>query len=188
VYRFQRSAPIDPTIYPDPYPDRSGPPLSQGFVLVLINTVAAEYCHPETLAFLDQVHPTAWYHGQNFESILNHFEAQDPALPIEIGKNIYYTLRSQFAAMGIKTPTDVIQTLPAMWQHVTRGDSGEWRDTLLGPGRARLEAEQPYNCLFEQGAVQGALEAFDASNVQIAHSQCMRRGAPCCVFEISWNE
>lgn len=187
MYQFQHSAPIELIAYPDPGADRSGIPLSQGFVLVLINTLAAEYCSPATQALLDQADPTAWYNGQHFETILNEFEAQDPGLPTEIGKNIYYTLRSQFVAMGLQTPDDVLQTLPGMWQHVTRGDSGEWRTELLGPGRARLEVAQPYNCLFEQGAVQGALEAFEAYDVVIQHSQCIRTGAPFCVFDVSWK-
>lgn len=188
MYRFSPTPVLDLATYPDPGPDRSGPPLSQGFVLLLISTVAAEYCSPETLSALAGIDPNGWYSGQLLESVLSDFEQRDPALPAEIGKNIYYTLGGQFTAMGLRTPSDVITTLPSMWQFVTRGDSGEWRSELLGPGRARLEAEQPYNCMFEQGAVQGALEAFDAYDVQIEHAQCARHGAPCCVFDISWRE
>jgi hypothetical protein len=189
VYTFQPSPSLDTTRYPEPpLSDRSGPPLSQGFVLTLIATVAAEYCSEETLSVLNQVEPLAWYHGELLEGVLDEFERCDPALPAEIGKNIYYTLRSQFMAMGIVTPTDVVNTLPAVWQHVTRGDSGEWRSTIVGPGHARIEVDQPYNCHFEEGALQGALEAFDAFDVEIDHSQCKRHGAPFCVFDVRWQE
>lgn len=188
MYRFSQQAVLDLSTYPDPGPARVGPPLSQGFVLVLISTVAAEYCTPELRHLLAQVDPNAWYHGEVLEGILSDFEARDPALPAEIGKNIYYTLRGQFLAMGLRTPADVIRTIPMIWQHVTRGDSGEWRTELLGPGRARLEVDQPYNCRFEEGAVQGALEAFDAYDVRIEHSACARNGAPFCIFNVTWRE
>lgn len=189
MYRFQRSAPLDLTVYPELSQDhRSGPPLSQGFVLTLISTVAAEYCQPATLDALAQVDPNAWYHGQILESVLNQFEDQDPMLPAEIGKNIYYSLRSQFTAMGLSTPVDVINTLPMIWQHVTRGESGGWRTTHVAPHTARLEVAQPYNCRFEEGALVGALEAFDATDVQVEHQQCMRNGAACCVFNVSWQD
>jgi hypothetical protein len=189
MYRFSRREPLDLTVFPEPpNDDRTGPPLSQGFVLTLIGTVTAEYCTPETLAAIEQIDPGCWYHGQLLESVLNEFEERDPALPVEVGKNIYYSLRSQFTAMGMRTPADVVTTLPAAWLVVTRGDSGEWRSKVLGPGKAHVEAEQPYNCLFEQGALEGALEAFDASDVRIAHTTCMRRGDRCCTFDVTWND
>lgn len=188
MYRFQNHAPLDTTVYePTPHDDRSGTPLSQGFVLTLISVVAAECCSPATLDVVEQVDADSWYHGQLLESVLQEFEAKDPQLPAEIGKNIYYTLRSQFTAMGLKTPEDVISTLPMLWQHVTRGASGEFRTHMVGPRHARLELEQPYNCRFEHGAIQGALEAFDATDVRLDHQQCMRDGASCCIIEAQWN-
>lgn len=187
MYRFTHTAPLALMVYADPGEDRSGPPLSQGFLAVLIRTVAAEYCDDPTLAALEQMQPELWYHGQNLETVLNRFEEQDPALPAEIGKTIYYTLHTELKALGMQTPSDVIATLPQMWQHVTRGDSGGWRVRSLAPGQAIIEASQPYNCRFEEGAVQGALEGFDATNVVIDHSACMRRGADCCVFAITWQ-
>lgn len=188
MFRFQRHAPPDLMLYsPPPVDHRDGPPLSQGFVLTLINTVAAEHCTPEMKTWLDQVDPNGWYHGQLLETVLNTFEDLDPDLPNEIGKNIYYTLQTQFAAMGIRTPDDVITTMPGLWQHVTRGDAGYWRIELCEPGHARLEGAQPFNCLFEHGAVHGAMEAFDAVDVQITHEQCMRRGDRSCMLDVRWN-
>lgn len=189
VYRFEPSAPLDFTPYPEPDPaDRSGPPLSQGFLLTMINTVAADHCSPELCDQLMQVDPEAWYHGQLFETILNDFESKEAGLPAEIGKNIYYMMRSEFTAQGLQTPTDVIKTIPYVWLHVTRGDSGKWRTEITGPRQARIEMEQPYNCRFESGAVQGALEAFDALAVEIEHLECMREGSPCCILEARWQE
>lgn len=189
MYRFQQYAPLDLTPYAEPpAEDRSGPPLSRGSLLTLFSTVAAEHFSPERLELLMQADPEAWYHGQLFETLLNEFERQDPELPGELGKNIYYMLRSQFIALGLSKPADVISTFPWLWKHVTRGDSGEWRSELIGPQEARLELEQPYNCRFEQGAVQGALEAFDALDVAIEHVECMRDGRPACVLLIRWKE
>lgn len=188
MFQFQHLAPLDLTEYGTvDASDRSGPPLSQGFVLLLISTIAAEHCRPATLDALAGVSPEGWYHGQALATVIDELAEQDAELPFDVGKNIYYTLRSQFLSLGIRTPEDVITTLPGLWMHVTRGDSGEWRTAIVGKQHARLELEQPYNCQFEQGAVHGALEAFDAQDVQIDHSQCIRDGAPFCVFDVRWQ-
>jgi hypothetical protein len=188
MYQFAANAPLDATEYPEPaQDDRSGIPLTQGLIMLLISTTASEHCTPEVMAVLKQIKPESWYAGQLLETILNSFEQDDPELVIDIGKNIYYTLEGQFRAMGLQAPADVINTLPMLWQHVTRGDSGEWRNAMTGPNAARVELEQPYNCRFEQGALQGALECFDADDVVIDHVQCMREGAPFCVLEVKWQ-
>lgn len=189
MYRFEPSAPLDFTPHIAPAPtDRSGPPLSQGFLLTMIHMVAADHCSPELSEAMMQADPEAWYHGQLFETILNDFERRDARLPTEIGKNIYYMLRSELASQGLQAPSDVILTIPHIWQHVTRGDSGTWRAEIVGPQAARVEMEQPYNCRFEEGGVRGALEAFDALAVEIEHEQCMRNGSPFCVLHVRWQE
>lgn len=188
MYQFEQTAPLDMTMYPDPgLEDRSGPPLSQGFVLNLIDTVASEYCTEEMQDKLAEVEPTAWYHGQTLETILNHFESQSPKLVRDIGKNIYYTLQAQFMEMGINSSEDVVTTLPNIWPYLTRGDSGHWNVRSIEGKHAFIELVQPFNCLFEDGAFQGAMECFDAHNVAIEHTQCMRQGAECCVLDVTWE-
>lgn len=190
MHRFERRLPIDLTPYPDPGVEaaRSGPPLSQGVILTLVNTVGGEHLSEETQDILDSVEPEVWYLGQTLESVISELEEQDPSLPYGIGKNIYYTLRAQFVALGINSPTDVINTLPLVWSLVTRGDSGEWRNQVPEPGHGRLELDQPYHCGFESGALHGAMEAFGAYDVLIDHSQCVRQGAPFCVLDVTWKE
>jgi hypothetical protein len=187
MFRFQPRAPFDLTVYDGDNVGPQGPPLSQGFILSLISLVASEHCKPETLEMLDQLETYSWYHGQNLETILTEMEELNPTLVIDIGKNIYYSLRSQFVAMNIHTPEDVILTLPEVWKVVTRGDSGWWKSHIPRPYFAIVEAQQPYNCLYEQGALQGSIEAFEAQDVHVEHVTCMRRGDSCCTFEISWK-
>jgi hypothetical protein len=188
MHSFARSAPLDlaPLVAPA-VEDRTGPPLSQGFLFTMVATVASEHCTPEILDTLSRVDPDAWYHGQLLETILTHFEAKDPALVRHIGRNIYFFMRSQLQAQGVTSPRMVLEGIPNIWRQVTRGDCGDWT-AIVGPKRARIEACQPYNCLFEEGAVLGLVEAFDARNVRIDHGPCMRDGAPACVFEVRWEE
>ncbi len=189
MYQFDPQVPLEVLEYPEPAAtDRSGPPLTQGVIFMLISTTAAEHCSPEILALFDDIKPEGWYDGQLLESVLNSFEQQNPRLVVDIGKNIYYTLEGQFRTMGLTSATDVINTMPMLWQAVTRGASGEWRSSMLGPHEAQIEMEQPYNCRFEEGAIQGALECFDAANVSINQHHCMRDGAPYCTLNITWQE
>ncbi len=188
MHSFRRSAPLDlaPLVAPA-VEDRTGPPLTQGFMFTMVATVASEHCTPEILEVLSRVDPDAWYHGQLLESILTHFEDKDPALVVHVGRNIHFCMRSQLHAQGITSPMLVMESVPGIWRHGTRGDGGEWT-AIVGPLRARLEAHQPYNCRFEEGTLLGLLEACDARNVRIGHGPCMRDGAPCCVFEARWEE
>jgi len=189
MHRFQRRAPLDVTPYPEPpVADRTGPPLTRGFLFTLVGTVAADECSPEVLAALSSIDPDAWYHGQLLETILDEFEARDPSLPHFLGRNVYFMFRRQLESLGIQSATAVLESLPRLWMEATRGDGGEWRSAMVGPKRARLEAEQPYNCLFEQGAIVGFIESYDAADVRIEHTQCMRKGAPFCVMEVTWQE
>ncbi|MFD3164867.1 hypothetical protein [Herpetosiphon sp. NSE202] len=187
MYRFERHAPFDLTAYADPGQDRSGPPLTQGGIFLLISTIASEHCTPEMLDVLDEIDPDKWYHGQLLETMLNNFEDQDQALVIDVGKNIYYSMEAQFRAVGIEKPEDVITTIPMIWLYATRGNGGEWRSRITGDKTAIVEMEQPYNCMFEQGAMKGALECFDARDVQIDHSKCIRNGAAFCELHLSWK-
>jgi hypothetical protein len=188
MFRFQHDAPLDATPHVAPAEDdRSGPPLSQGFLFTMVGTVMAHRASPEVLALLARMDPDAWYEGQLLETLLNRFEAMDPALPQYIGRNIYFMWRSQLEALGFRTAGEVMAAVPALWKQVARGDSGEWR-VAVGPQRAHLEAEQPYNCQFEAGTLVGLLEAYGATHVRLVHVPCRRSGAPFCVFEVRWDD
>lgn len=188
MHRFLRHAPLDVTTYvAPPEDDRSGPPLSQGFLFTMVSTVAAHHLHPEVLDVLAKIDPNAWYHGQLLETILSQLEDKDPELPGQLGRNIYLMMRSLLERLGFRSATRVMEALPVIWSSATRGDCGEFR-SMVGPRRAHVEMEQPYNCMFEAGAVRGLLEAYDATNVRIAHRPCMRTGAPFCVLEVRWDE
>ena len=188
MFRFSHKAPLDATPRVQPAEDdRRGPPLTQGFLFTMVSTVAADHCSPETLALLAAIDPNAWYLGQLLETILAGFEDRSPELPGQVGRNIHFMWRSQLEQLGIHTATAVIEALPFLWKHATRGDGGEWR-VAVGPRRAHVEMEQPYNCLFEAGAVRGLLEAHDATNIRMTHNPCMRVGAPFCVLEVRWDE
>lgn len=188
MHSLRRSAPLEaiPLVAPAPE-DRTGPPLTQGFLFTMVATVAADHCSPEILAVLTSVDPDAWYHGQLLESVLTHFEEKDAALVTHVGRNIHFFMRSQLQQDGYTTATAVMEGVPRIWRQVTRGDGGVWR-SIVGPRRAHLEAEQPYNCKFEEGTLRGLLEAFEARNVRIDHGPCMRDGAPFCTFEVRWEE
>lgn len=188
MYRFQRHAPLDATTLVAPAEDdRSGPPLTQGFLFTMVSTVAAAHCDPDVLEVLGRIDPDAWYQGQLLETILSRFEDKDPELPAQIGRNIHFMWRSQLDQLGLRTATAMMEALPFLWKTATRGDGGEYR-VAVGPRRAHLELEQPYNCLFEAGALRGLLEAYDATNVRLTHGPCMRGGAPFCVLEVRWDE
>jgi hypothetical protein len=188
MHSFRRSAPLDlvPLVAPG-VEDRTGPPLTQGFLFTLLATVAADHCSPEILEVLSRIDPDAWYDGQLLETILTHFEEKDPALVTHLGRNIHFFMRAQLQQQGVTSAMMVMEGVPTIWRHVTRGDGGDWR-ALVGPRRAHMEAQQPYNCKFEEGTLRGLLEAFDARNVRIEHGPCMRDGAPFCVFDVRWEE
>jgi hypothetical protein len=189
MYRFQRRAPLELIVVePPPVDERTGPPLSQGALYTMLVTVAADHLSPEALALLDEIDPAAWYHDQLLETLLNDFEDRDPTLPKYLGRGLYYMFRPLLRQMGLHTAEAGLHALPAIFKNGTRGDNGWWRVVRTGPGRARVEGQQPYNCKFEEGSLAGLLEGLGAEDVQVEHGQCMRAGAPFCVYEVSFRE
>jgi hypothetical protein len=189
VYYFEHDPSRDLAPYPDRFvDDRQGPPRIQGLLLLLVTTLAAEHILPDTLSTLSHVDPAAWYHGQVLEDILTVFESHEPQLPKDIGKNVFYMVRSQLRGRARRTPADVIEALPLLWQQITRGASGVWHAEMVSPRHAVMKTAQPYNCRFIEGIIHGALESVDALDVQITHRWCVRQGSPWCAFDVVWHE
>lgn len=189
MHRFVRTAPLDLRPQADPGQDnRVGPPLSRGSLYSLLATVASEDLPQDVLERLRHVDPESWYLGQDFESLINMLEDRDPTLPELMGRNIYFMFRTAFQKLGILKASQLFERIPFIWQFATRGDSGIWRSQELGERHFYLELEQPYHCGFEMGAMRGFIEAYDGRNVRIAKGKCMRRGDPCCTFDLQWDE
>lgn len=189
MHRFVRIAPLDLQPQPDPGPDhRVGPPLSRGSLFSLLATVASEDLPQHALEQLRHIDPEAWYLGQDFESMINLLEDKDPTLPELMGRNLYFMLRTQFQKLGVLKVSQLFERIPSLWIFVTRGDSGVWRSQQLGERHFYLELEQPYHCGFEMGAMRGFIEAYDGFDVRIKKEKCLRRGDPCCAFDVRWSE
>lgn len=187
MYLFLRNASLDLTTYKEPpVEDRSGPPLSQGFLFTLISMVIGNRCSQATLDALTTIDPDAWYHGQLLESILDEAERHAADASLQLGRAVYFMLPSQLRQLD--TPESFFAALPALWLQVTRGDSGYFRTAQERPGAARVELAQPYNCRFEEGAVLGFLDGIGYEQVRTEHVTCMRHGAPHCTLNVTWAD
>ncbi len=188
MHTFARHAPLDVTPFDDPGEDRSGPPLSRGSLFTLLGTVAGEALPPEAHAAIRRLDANTWYHGQLLETLLNMIEDYDPEMPEFVGRNIYFMFRGQLEQVGIAGATAIVKALTPTWIFVTRGDSGEMRSRMVSERHWIIEAEQPYNCLFEGGSFRGFIEAFDGHDVKIEHLTCRRNGDPFCTYDVRWEE
>lgn len=188
MQRFQRHASLELVSYPEPpIEDRSGPALSHGGIFKLLATVASEELSPAALDLIERMEPRGWYRGQLLESLISELEDRDPGLPHSVGRLAYLLMREDFRRLGLTTPERLLEAIPGFWPQVTRGDTGWWRTHLLGPGRARVEMQQPYNCRFEAGGTFGMLESYDLADLAMDHPVCMRDGADFCVLEVRWS-
>ncbi|MBK9260429.1 MAG: hypothetical protein IPM54_11405 [Polyangiaceae bacterium] len=184
-----RRAPLDTTVYEDPgMSNRTGPPLTRGSLFTLLGTVAGEALPPEAHAAIRRLEAESWYHGQVLETLLNILEDHDPELPEFVGRNIYFMFRNPLQQVGIHSAAGLLESLPRTWTFATRGDCGEWRSRMVAERHWIVEAEQPYNCIFEAGAVRGFIEAFDGHDVKIEHTTCLRKGHPFCTYVVRWEE
>ncbi|HRI50289.1 MAG TPA: hypothetical protein PLW65_08905 [Pseudomonadota bacterium] len=113
--------------------DRSGPPLSQGFLLTLISMVSGSRCSPATLEALTAVVPDAWYHGQVLEAILDEAAQKAADAPYQLGRAVYFMLPAQLRQLD--TPESFFATLPTLWTQVTRGDAAGPGSRPARPGR-----------------------------------------------------
>jgi hypothetical protein len=186
---FLRHAPLDTTAYEDPgMNNRSGPPLTRGSLFTLLGTVAGEALTDEAHEAIRRLDAETWYHGQLLESLLNMIEDRDPELPEFVGRNIYFMFRTPLEQVGIRTATDLVKSMTGTWIFATRGNSGDFRPRMVTDLHWIVEAEQPYNCIFEAGALRGFIEAFDGHDVQIDHTTCRRKGDAFCTYDVRWEE
>lgn len=189
MFKFSPIAPLDTTVYEDPgMHDRSGPPLTRGSLFTLLATVAGEALSAEGHAAIRRLDANAWYHGQLLESVLNMLEEKDPDLPEFIGRNIYFMFRTPLQQTGINNAAEMVKAMGPTWIFATRGDCGEWRSRFVGEHHWIIEGEQPYNCLFEGGALRGFIEAFDGYDVKIEQPTCRRKGHAFCTYDVRWKE
>jgi hypothetical protein len=186
---FLRQAPMDTTVFEDPgIHNRLGPPLTRGSLFTLLGTVAGEALTDEAYKAIRRLEADSWYHGQLLETLLNMIEDYDAEMPAFVGRNIYFMFRTQVQQVGINSATDLIKSMPGVWIYATRGNSGDWRSRMVAERHWIVEGEQPYNCLFEGGALRGFIEAFDGHDVQIDQTTCRRKGHPFCTYEVRWEE
>ncbi len=189
MHTFLRHAPLDTTVYEDPgIENRSGQPLTRGSLFVLLGTVAGDSLSDDAHAVIRRLQADVWYHGQLLETLVNMLEEKDPELPEFIGRNIYFMFRTPLQQVGINNATDLVKSLPETWIFATRGDCGVWRSRMVADRHWIVEAEQPYNCIFEAGALRGFIEAFDGYDVKIEHVPCRRKGHAYCSFDVQWEE
>ncbi len=189
MHSFTRHSSFEPIAYEDPgEKDRTGPALTRGSLFTLLATVAGETLPPEAHVAIRGLGPEIWYDGQLLETLLNILEDKDDELPEFVGRNIYYMFRTPLKSVGIHTATDLIKSLPGTWYFATRGDAGEFRSRMVADRHWIVEAEQPYNCLFEAGALRGFIEAFEGHDVHIDHTTCRRKGHAFCTYDVSWEE
>jgi hypothetical protein len=168
--------------------NRVGPPLTRGGLFSLLATVAGESLSHDAHAAIRRLDSEQWYHGQLLETLLNSLEDQDPELAEFVGRNIYFMFRTPLQNAGVNSATELVKSMPGTWIYATRGDCGEWRSRQVADHHWIVEAEQPYNCIFEAGALRGFIEAFDGHDVQIKHVTCRRKGHPCCTYDVQWKE
>lgn len=167
--------------------DRSGPALTQGLLLTLLNMVVPDSYSEETVEAISQVDSDRWYLGQAVETVFDEMERKAPGGAFRAGRAIYFMLPAQLKQVGIVDVTSFFEKLPGLWLMVTRGDTGVFRTQRLGEKLARVEMAQPYNCSFEEGALVGFVEGLGHRAVVSRHLQCMRDGRPFCLVEVGWD-
>ena len=180
---------MDTTVFEDPGMDnRSGPPLTRGSLFALLATVAGEALSADAHKTIRRLDADSWYYGQLLETLLNMLEDHDAELPEFLGRNIYFMFRTPLQQVGINSATDLVKSMPGIWVFATRGNSGEFRSSMVAERHWIVEGEQPYNCLFEGGALRGFIEAFDGHDVKIEQVTCRRKGHPFCTYDVRWEE
>lgn len=189
MFKFSHSAPLDTTVFEDPgMQNRAGPPLTRGSLFTLLATVAGDALSADAHNAIRRLDAEAWYHGQLLETLLNMLEKSDPELPEFVGRNIYFMFRTPLQQVGIHSASKLLEAMQPTWIFATRGDCGEWRSRMVADRHWIVEGEQPYNCLFEGGALRGFIEAFDGNNVKITQTTCLRKGDPFCTYDVHWEE
>lgn len=140
---------------------------------------------PELTQRLKQVKADQWY---PIDLLLESFEKlQERADPFAL-KNVGYRIFSMSHAENVRgsvhSARQLLHGFDDIYKHVNRGVSiGGWKVTKFEPGYAQMEKTTPHHCVVEEGILEEALRTIGVP-AQVSQSQCFRKGAELCVYEI----
>src|SRR5688572_11831147 len=103
---------------------------------------------------------------------------------LRVGRRMAVTVMDTAFPPGLKTVEDAIAAIDAAHKLFCRPVVGAFDVVLRSPGRIALRYTAPYNCTLQEGLFYEVARRYGAADATVEHSECRRRGAPACRFEI----
>jgi hypothetical protein len=130
--------------------------------------------------------PGKWYPIELLLEVMDALDAKVGRMALlQMGRRLFAASHQTRTQEKTNSASDVIFGIDAMYHHANRGSNiGGWSVILFEPGHARLEKRTPHHCLMEEGLLSAALAAAGTPSM-VTQTQCLRLGAPFCVFDVS---
>jgi hypothetical protein len=147
--------------------------------------VPKEVLGTEWLDRLAPVTPDGWYPIALLLELLEYLDKRTgQASVLKMGRQLYQDSHAQRVGKSATCAGDIAYGIDGLYHHANRGDQiGGWQVLKFRPGVAVLEKTTPHHCALEEGILHEALHTVGADSM-IVQSQCMRRGADSCIFEL----
>jgi hypothetical protein len=142
--------------------------------------------HESTLTRLKAVEPHLFYPVAWFLDLMEELDVSIGRVAlVRLGRKVFDVSHRERVLRTARSARDNVSGIDAMYQHAHRGERiGGWKVLSFEPGRARLEKTTPHHCAMEEGILIQGLFALGVPS-RIEQEQCLRKGAPSCVYAIS---
>ncbi len=139
-------------------------------------------------AWLDRlagVTADGWYPIALLLDLLEYLDQRTGvASVLKMGRQLFKDSHQARVGKSISCAGDIVYGIDGLYHHANRGGRiGGWQVVKFRPGVAVLDKTTPHHCALEEGILHEALHTVGA-DAMIVQSQCMRRGADSCVFEL----
>ncbi len=156
-------------------------------ILAVMTTIHSphEVLGKEWSARLAPVTPDGWYPIATLLELLEYLDKRTGvASVLKMGRQLYRDSHQKRVGPSASCAGDIVYGIDGLYHHANRGEKiGGWQVIKFRPGVAVLEKTTPHHCALEEGILHEALHVVGADSM-IVQSQCMRRKADSCVFEL----
>ena len=154
----------------------------------MVASIAGNLFTPEQNRLLSSVKLDDWVDGKHVREAIDAVGQADADRARNIGRSFSYSLKEEYVRRGVNDPVHGLEVMTELYATVNRGDEiGAFEIVDRSENRVLCREDSPYNCDFTEGIFIGVVRNFGGRNVRVEQTECRRRGASHCLYNVTWE-